>query len=1047
MRNTETLPHRATLIACIILCVCNAQTVSIAGASAGNQADELLRLAGLNGGCIVYLGCGDGKLLAELHGKGRYVLQGLSNNAATLGEIRKYLHENDLYGPVSVKLHSGPLLPYTDNLINLIIAEDPLGVAKTEMMRVLAPGGTILSRSGQSWTRQTKPRPGNIDEWTHFLHGADGNPVARDTVVGPPGHYQWIAGPRWMRSHESDSSVKALVTAGGRIFHIVDEAPASLLGDHSLPDKWFLAARDAFNGVLLWKIPIKNWGWRMWKPSWFTPRPGNIPLNIQKCLVATSTRVYVTLGYRAAVSEIEASTGRVLRTFEGTRRTAEILHESGKLILTILRDEGACVRLVDIETGDCLWTSEQTYGGTTTDYYRFRAMHGSVTPAKVDPTLNTATDGTIVALLDRDAVVALDFETGKQKWRTAFPLVEADYKAGNIDAGQTVWTGTLIVKDGVVVHASPNQLAAFDADSGEILWKQPKKYLQHLWFEWKDVFVIDGLVWTWSAELKREKLEGSNRKSSWPATVNGYDLRTGRQKESIDLGNIFKTHHHHRCYRNKATSRYILASRRGTEFVDLQKGRHTVHNWVRGTCHLGMMPANGLQYAPPHPCVCYINEKINGFNALASAIATATGTAPQSDATRRTKGPAYGQAIDRSAGNNDWPTFRADAVRSGSTDCELPAPLEPLWRCRLPGKPAAPTVAGSRMFVPVPDRHHLIAIDADNGRQQWHFTADARIDSPPTGCNGMLVFGSADGSVYCLRSDDGRLVWRFRAAPAERFIGAFDQLESAWPVHGSVLVIDDTAYFAAGRSSQLDGGIYLYGLDVTTGEIRCRRHLQGPAYSIDNIDQNYNLPMGALPDVMQAHDGRIHMRELAFDADLKVQPWPPPQKSKHVYSKAGLLDSSYFKRTPWTFGSNDSYARLIVHDARTAYGVRMFDTLRGLDPTVYFVPARKGYLLFAANKDTGVNRWQKHIPIRVTAMAVTPRLLVASGPPDVVDPNDPLGAFEGRKGGVLNTFDKTNGQLLWEYTLPSPPVFNGIAIANHRLYIAMQNGSIACFAQ
>ncbi|HUT13977.1 MAG TPA: hypothetical protein VMY42_26040, partial [Thermoguttaceae bacterium] len=180
-----------------------------------------------------------------------------------------------------------------------------------------------------------------------------------------------------------------------------------------------------------------------------------------------------------------------------------------------------------------------------------------------------------------------------------------------------VWTGTMIVADGVILHASPHQLAAFSTDSGEILWQQPKKFLQHLWYEWKDVFVIDGLVFTWSAELARETLEGGGA-STWPVSLNGYDLHTGELKREVPLGKIFKTHHHHRCYRNKATVRYVLASRRGSEFVDVAGGQHSVHNWVRGTCHMGMMPANGLQYAPPHPCQCYIDEKLNAFNALAA---------------------------------------------------------------------------------------------------------------------------------------------------------------------------------------------------------------------------------------------------------------------------------------------------------------------------------------------------------------------------------------------------------------------------------------------
>ena len=160
--------------------------------------------------------------------------------------------------------------------------------------------------AGGTWLRFSKPWPPDIDEWTHYLHGADGNPVARDRVVGPPRHYQWTSGPKWLRSHETDSSISTLVTAGGRLFYIVDEAPISLAGDHDLPDKWSLAARDAFNGVFLWKVPIRRWGWREWKPSWFNTRPGDVPLNIQKRLVATRDKLYVTLGYHAPVSQLDA---------------------------------------------------------------------------------------------------------------------------------------------------------------------------------------------------------------------------------------------------------------------------------------------------------------------------------------------------------------------------------------------------------------------------------------------------------------------------------------------------------------------------------------------------------------------------------------------------------------------------------------------------------------------------------------------------------------------------------------------------------------------
>ena len=1035
------------------------------------------------GGVCVVLGDEIGELAVAISRRGRFIVQALVPDKAALGKARSAIRSSGNYGPVSADCSTYDYLPYAENLVNLVVVDDypnaaAKGLSMDEVFRVLAPLGAAylgdsrsstgsdavwaksvtaqLTKSGfavsriGTWVKAVKPWPDEIDEWTHNLHDADGNPVANDTVVAPPKHYQWISGPMWLRSHESDSSVRTIVTSRGRLFYIADEAPIGLPGDHDLPDKWFLIARDAFNGVPLWKVPIDDWGWRAWKPSWFTPRPGGIPLNIEKRLVAIDDKVYVTLGYRAPVSELDARTGKVLKTYDGTSRTAEILYRGGLLILTVLEDDRARVKVVDAQSGETLWTSKNSYGGTTTDYYRFSAMHGSVPAAKVDPTLNTATDGEVVALLDGEDVVCLDYKTGAEKWRTRFPLVEADYKAGNIAALHKVWTGTLIVTDGVVVQASPNQLAAFSASSGEVLWRQPKKYLQHLWYEWKDVFVIDGLVWTWSAELAREKLEvrGKPSKSAntFPVSVNGYDLHAGKLAKKVPLGNIFKTPHHHRCYRNKATLRYIIASRRGSEFVDLEEGNHSVHNWVRGTCHVGMIPANGLQYAPPHPCVCYIEEKLNGMNVLAPAIPSLYRRTGRDRAVQLERGPAYGQASGSAAGPEDWPTYRHDSLRSGTAETEVPSSPQLLWQKTIGKKVSAPILADGRIFVPLVDEHHVAALNAADGEEIWESAAGARIDSPPTYHRGTVIFGSADGWVYCLRACDGALAWRFAAAPRDRRIGAFGQLESAWPVHGSVLVQNGVAYFAAGRSSHLDGGIYLYGLDAASGELRYQTKLQGPHYDGDDISQNYQLPLGSLPDILQGDDRHIYMRNLTFNAALEEQAVPPRQAGMRVFAKGGLLDDSYFKRIPWAFGGN-AHSRLVVHDDKTAYFVRMFDSLEGLNPSVYFVPGKEGYLLFAADKTSGKQTWSQRIAVRINAMVVTDSLLFVAGPPDVVDPDDPLGAFEGRKGGVLFAIDPASGEGMWKHELPVPPVFNGLIAAAGRLYVAMQDGKVACFGK
>lgn len=1024
--------------------------------AAGPAAAEVVRESGFPGGFVAVVGAPDAALAMDVARRGGFVVHCLASDAATCDRLRREIRGAGMSGQISVGVFEGGRLPFADNLINIVF--DRAGIAREEVLRALVPGGMAW---GAAPFR--KPWPREIDEWGHFLHGADGNPVARDSVVGPPKRYQWIAEPLWLRCHETDSSVSTLVTAGGRLFAIVDEAPIGLPGNHPLPDKWSLVARDAFNGAPLWKVPIQRWGWREWKTSWWSPRPGDIPLNLQKRLVAAGDRVYVTLGYRAPVSELDARSGAILKTYDETAGASEILLCGGRLFLTVQEGDALKAMAVDAATGRTLWATKPAYRGSVVDYIKFGGKGGGVEPPKLDPSLNSATDGKTFACIDGTDVVGIDCGDGAEIWRTKFPVDEADKTAAGMNAGERLWIGTMIVKDGVVVHASPNKLAAMDAATGRVLWERPKKYIGHLWYEWKDVFVIDGLVWTWGADLDKQpvvpfgkepppkhedqdeedspakvaKGRGKQETTIFPATVKGYDLCTGEIRKDVALGRLFAANHHHRCYRNKATEKYIIASRRGFEYVDLSGGKHVVDNWVRTTCHVGTMPANGLQYNPPHPCACYIDEKLTGFNALA---AEGYGGAPIDDAKRLERGPAFGDARGPGAQEDDWPAFRHDAMRTGSVQTSVPDGWGPLWRVRVGSRLAPPIAVGDRVYVAIVDEHHLACLDRRDGRTLWEYAAGGRIDSSPTYHEGTLVFGSADGDVHCVRAADGARVWRFRAAPAERLIGAFGQLESAWPVHGSVLVRDGVAYFSAGRSSHLDGGIRLYALDAATGAIRHRATLAGPDFESGDYQANFGLPSGHLTDVMACEGDHIFMRSQAFDAELKKVSGKP-----EMQARSGFLDDTYFKRTPWSFAGTSNYGRLIAHDNHQVYYVRMFDSLKGLDPTVYFTPGQKGYLLFGTDTKGKKGPWMERVPVRVRAMALAKDTLFVAGPPDVIDPKDPLGAFEGRKGGLLYSIDASTGKRAAERALPSPPVFNGIAAARGNLLLALEDGSVACF--
>jgi len=78
-------------------------------------------------------------------------------------------------------------------------------------------------------------------------------------------------------------------------------------------------------------------------------------------------------------------------------------------------------------------------------------------------------------------------------------------------------------------------------------------------------------------------------------------------------------------------------------------------------------------------------------------------------------------------------------------------------------------------------------------------------------------------------------------------------------------------------------------------------------------------------------------------------------------------------------------------------------------------------------------------------MATADKTLWVAGPPDIIDEKDPLGAYEGRQGGRLLAFSKQDGNKLAELKIDTPPAFDGMSIANKKLYLALIDGTLVCY--
>ena len=732
------------------------------------------------------------------------------------------------------------------------------------------------------------------------------------------------------------------------------------------------------------------------------------------------------------------------------------------------------VMAVDAETGECLWKNSQPY---------VRRMM----PATL------ATSNGRVYFQNTDAVVCLDAADGERRWQVPRPVHR--HRLG--------WsTPTLVVRDNVVHSAdrraaktegdllwipsggyheyirgedAQGELIAYDAESGKRLWSGPA----YEGFNAPvDVLIADGLLWS-----------GQYAWGDGPGITKGRDPKTGEVRRERPADSEFLPRiGHARCHRARATTNFLLLGRRGLEFVDLKTGNMVANFFVRGSCHFGYLPANGLLYVPPHACACASTDMLKcGYIALAPQDPDVSELAP--NCSQLTRGPAFQHStIDRATHDSqaidDWPMYRRDTSRSGATSDQVSATLQPAWQRQLGGRLASPVIGEGMLLVAARDAHRVHALDAVTGQEVWTRTVNARIDSSPTIFQGRALFGSADGHVYCVRLRDGELIWDFQAVAEDRRIVVNAQLESTWPISGSVLVADGAVFFVAGRSSYLDGGMLFCKLNAATGQT-----LQIQKLDVEQEIRNGGRTVGGhLPDLLSADGNSIFLRSARFDYQLARQTGNVP----HLWSPVGFLDDSWWHRTYWQIGTSMSSGwggwpkagqvvpagRLLVTDGSRVfgYGRNQYDRSGahvGVDAGGVWGPIGRQqgrwtfYQLFGktlTNQNAERSRrkapepkndqwgWALRVPVLVQAMVLAGNTLFIAGPVDPVreiprhptDVDPLVEAFESTLGGTLIAVSTTDGKSLSGLELASPPVFDGMAAACGHLYLSTKNGEVVC---
>jgi hypothetical protein len=357
-------------------------------------------------------------------------------------------------------------------------------------------------------------------------------------------------------------------------------------------------------------------------------------------------------------------------------------------------------------------------------------------------------------------------------------------------------------------------------------------------------------------------------------------------------------------------------------------------------------------------------------------------------------------------------------------------------------------------------------------------------------------------------------------APNDRRLVASEQIESLWPVHGSVLVVDGRVYCVAGRSMFLDGGVRLLVLDAKTGEKIAENTMNDvdptSGKSLQLKMQDRNMPVAAA-DILSYDGKRIYMKSQSFSLDGEREDVRTTRDARdqtgeraHLFAPAGFLDDTAFHRVlmmygkTFTGGAGSNHAapksapagKMLVFDESRVYGFSRLPHLhrwvRHLEFHIYAADKHRS-ISAGANEpvrsevkgkprrrprpasrepehvhahsenetqlarlrgsltSTAVNyRWSNHDPAMFgRAMVLAGETLFVAGPPAIrnEDTEDALQRWQGSQGGVLWALSREAGAKLAEYELPAGPVFDGMATAYGRLYVALADGSVVCLRQ
>jgi len=922
-----------------------------------------------------------------------------SSDAEEVAAVREAAAKAGLLGR-AIFVDQGELsaVHLADDLVDrvLVSAAAAQAVGRDELLRVLRPGGQAVLPD----QTMTKPLPADTDDWSHPYHGPDNNPQSADRRSLAPYLTQFMAEPLF-----SPMPV-VTVSAGGRVFRAHGH-----IAHKSNQNAWLntLLCMSGYNGTILWRRPLSE-GFMIHRNT----------------MIATPEYLY--LADDKSCQRIDAATGETVDEITIPAGLADgpvwkwMALRDGVLYALIGGEEqqittqrspnrglghwpwgmweghdyrdpktsfgfGRTLVAIDVRTKELLWSHAEE------DYVDSRGV--------------CMGPGGIFFYCPEISLSCLDPRSGQVRWRTtATDLLEAIGPNGSAQHYITGYATTTYIKcnDRYILFAGPQRqrLVVVSASDGRLLWSRDGGNLQLVLRD--DGFYAAG---------------PQDGDSGW--------------KLDYESGNVLATLPQRRACTRATGSLDSVFFRAAEGTVRIVTETNTAEHItpMRPPCQDGVVIANGMLYWGPWMCGC----QLSAYGHIGLAPAGGFNFRPGADESRiEYRADELRDVQPVAVRGGDWLTYCGDNRRSFSSAVALPESPVVRWSATAtPGMiPTAPVTAGE--FVYAGDRSGVLrAWRAASGELCWQAHTGGPLFGAPAVEQGRVFVGSGDGRVYAFEAATGRPLWRFRAAPAHRWIPVYGQLMSTWPVAGGVVVQDGVLYAAAGIHHY--DGIHVYALDAVTGDVRWYNDSSGATSAQFKNGVSLQGELYIRDGELRFLGGGVH--EIArYDPRTGTCLNPPHDSTNSVFPTAYYAyypDYGKFRSLDHTFADG----RRLVYDASYEGAIHGPLTLLSAGTNrPGMSESRWGNLLGRRGPREG-SVWVDKSGRRFSAFAVTAQRILAAG--EAGDPEKPR--------SFVAAVDVATGEAAWTRGLPATVVPGGMAVNHDGLvFVTLENGQLLCLA-